>query len=70
VPTLFEWMGGLPALERLIDTFYERVPKDPVLGPVFATMSPEHAKHVTAFIAEVLGGPTAYATSSGARASP
>ena len=43
VPTLYEWMGGLPALTRLLDTFYGRVPADPVLAPVFAGMSPAHA---------------------------
>jgi hemoglobin len=60
VPTLLEWMGGKPALDRLFETFYARVPKDPVLAPVFADMSADHVAHVSAFVAEVLGGPKAY----------
>jgi len=57
-PTLHAWMGGDAALERLFRVFYERVPADPILGPVFATISPEHVRHVAAFVGEVLGAPT------------
>ncbi len=65
IPTLFEWMGGMPALERLFTVFYARVPSDPVLAPVFAQMSPDHVKHVAAFVAEVFGGPKAYSEHHG-----
>jgi hemoglobin len=60
VPSLFEWMGGSEAIERLFDVFYAKVPSDPILGPLFANMSPEHVKHVSAFVAEVFGGPKTY----------
>jgi hemoglobin len=59
-PTLYEWAGGLPALERMTDLFYSRVPKDAILAPVFARMPKEHSHHVAAFVAEVFGGPKAY----------
>ena len=65
VPTLFEWMGGQPAIDRLLASFYSREPADPVLAPVFAGISPEHAQHVAAFIAEVLGGPSRYSEERG-----
>jgi hemoglobin len=65
VPTLFEWLGGMPALERLMTLFYQRVPEDPLLGPLFAHASPEHAAHVARFVAEVLGGPKAYSADLG-----
>jgi hemoglobin len=65
VPTLFEWMGGMAAIERLFEVFYRRVPDDPILAPVFATMDPAHAAHVAAFVAEVLGGPKAYSEHHG-----
>jgi hemoglobin len=65
VPTLFEWIGGLPAIEQLLNTFYQRVPSDPLLGPVFAHMDPAHARHVAAFIGEVFGGPKAYSEGHG-----
>ncbi len=57
-PTLFEWMGGAPAIRRLFVLFYDEVPNDPVLAPIFAGMPKEHARHVAAFIAEVFGGPS------------
>lgn len=60
VPTLYEWIGGSQTIERLFTVFYERVRSDDLLGPIFANLSPEHAKHVTAFVAEVFGGPTSY----------
>lgn len=60
VPTLYEWLGGMPALEKLTATFYARVPEDALLAPVFARMSAEHPRHVAEFLAEVLGGPRAY----------
>jgi hemoglobin len=65
IPTLFEWMGGLPALERLMERFYRRVPDDAVLAPLFVHMAPEHVGHVGRFVAEVLGGPKTYSTELG-----
>jgi len=64
-PTLFEWMGGMVALERLLETLYSRVPADPVLASVFAQMGQDHPRHVAAFVAEVLGGPKLYSAQYG-----
>jgi hemoglobin len=60
VPTLYEWVGGIERLESLFKAFYERVPADPILGPVFANMPAEHFHTVAHFVAEVLGGPALY----------
>lgn len=60
VPTLYEWVGGIEPIQALFMRFYERVPADPVLAPVFARMSPEHFRIVAHFVAEVLGGPSLY----------
>lgn len=60
IPTLYDWAGGKEKLEQLTKLFYERVAKDELIGPIFAGMSPEHAKHVAHFIAEVFGGPKLY----------
>jgi len=65
VPTLLEWIGGPAALERLLAVFYQRVPADPLIGPVFATMSPAHVKHVAAFVGEVFGGAKTYSEQLG-----
>ena len=65
VPTLFEWIGGLPALSRLSTRFYEHVKADPLLAPIFEHMSGDHPAHVAAFLAEVLGGPATYSEEHG-----
>jgi truncated hemoglobin YjbI len=61
VPTLFEWAGGAPALLRMTTIFYgKHVPDDPLLGPLFADMAPDHTERVAAWLGEVFGGPRAY----------
>ncbi len=65
VPSLFDWLGGITALNRLTVRFYERVRDDAVLAPIFAHMSAEHPQHVAAFLAEVLGGPADYSAHHG-----
>src|SRR5262245_43595858 len=65
VPTLYEWLGGAEVLERLMTRFYERVRQNAVLAPVFAQMGSEHPRHVAAFLAEVLGGPSEYSARRG-----
>ena len=65
-PTVFEWAGGLPALLRMTRLFYEKhVPDDPLLGPVFAGMAPDHPERVASWLAEVFGGPTRYSEEFG-----
>jgi|SRR6266853_352598 len=64
-PTLFEWMGGMPVLDRLMTRFYERVRQDAILAPLFAQMASDHPHSVALFVAEVLGGPKAYSQERG-----
>ncbi|HEY4045893.1 MAG TPA: CDGSH iron-sulfur domain-containing protein [Acidobacteriaceae bacterium] len=60
-PTLFEWAGGFPALLRMTRIFYSKyVPQDPLVGPLFARMSPDHPERVAAWLSEVFGGPDFY----------
>jgi truncated hemoglobin YjbI len=60
-PTLFEWAGGLPAIRRMTDLFFERyVPEDPLLAPMFANMPSDHSERVASWFAEVFGGPPRY----------
>jgi hemoglobin len=58
VPTLANWLGGPDRLDALTKRFYDKVPIDPILAPVFAGMNSLHAQHVAAFVAEVFGGGT------------
>jgi len=65
VTSLFDWMGGEHALERLTSVFYAKVRTDPLLAPVFARMPADHPQHVAKFIGEVLGGPAQYSNLRG-----
>ncbi|MGC2403978.1 MAG: group II truncated hemoglobin [Acidobacteriaceae bacterium] len=67
-PTLYEWLGGPDALSALIARFYQKVPADPLLEPLFRDMDPAHFEHVAEFIAEVLGGPAEYSAHHGGHA--
>lgn len=60
-PTLYEWAGGTPALRRMIDAFYDRVEQSELFKPLFpGDVSEEHRDFVTAWWAEVFGGPPRY----------
>jgi hemoglobin len=65
VPTLYEWIGGIEALEALTQEFYRRVRRDSEIGPIFAGMNDNHPTHVAAFLAEVFGGPDIYSSQHG-----
>lgn len=60
IPSLYEWVGGQEALEKLTEVFYDKVLKDELLEPVFRHMSADHSRHVAHFIAQVFGGPPLY----------
>ena len=60
IPTLYEWAGGQDIFEKLTEVFYGKVLQDELLYPVFKDMSPDHARHVAHFMAEVFGGPKTY----------
>jgi hemoglobin len=60
-PTLYEWAGGAPAIDRLINAFYDRVENDDLISPFFpGGVSAEHRDHVVAWWSEVFGGPDRY----------
>jgi CDGSH-type Zn-finger protein/truncated hemoglobin YjbI len=65
-PSVFEWAGGLPALLRTTRIFYEKyVPEDALIGPLFASMAPDHPERVACWLAEVLGGPALHSSRYG-----
>lgn len=60
--TLFERIGGEPALTAAVDLFYARVLDDSLLAPVFAGIDMQRLKeHQRRFLSLALGGPNAYA---------
>jgi hemoglobin len=64
-PTLFEWIGGLPVLDRLTARFYARVSQDQILASVFEHMPGDHPHHVALFLAQTMGGPAEYSDQHG-----
>lgn len=53
-------LGGEANLRRTVDAFYASVLADPLLQPLFGEGASHHVDHLTAFLAEVFGGPARY----------
>ncbi|MBO0767072.1 MAG: group 1 truncated hemoglobin [Solirubrobacterales bacterium] len=67
--TIYDAIGGEPAVNAAVESFYEKVWADPDLLEYFATADRERLKgHQRAFLTTALGGPTAYAGKSMAEA--
>lgn len=58
--TIYEQVGGEDTLHQTVDAFYGSVLKDPILQPLFGAGAAHHVDHLTAFLAEVFGGPSRY----------
>jgi hemoglobin len=59
--SVYELIGGEPALVAVVDDFYERVLGDPRLAPFFAGANmPKLKGRQVEFFAAALGGPDAY----------
>ncbi len=59
--TLFERLGGVPAIKAAVDAFYERVLADPNLKPFFEGVNLRWLKgRQNAFFIQALGGPKVY----------
>ena len=60
-PTIFDYLGGAEALNKLAAAQYRRCLTDPVLIQVFGTEGrPGHVEHLAAWLGEVFGGPDIY----------
>ncbi|MBP1962596.1 globin [Paenibacillus aceris] len=58
--TLFEWMGGAETVRRIVEAFYPRVLKHPLLAPLFPSdIGPVMDKQYM-FLSQFFGGPTLY----------
>ena len=59
--TLYEDVGGQQAIERIVDTFYQRVLADDTVKDFFAhTDMQKQLRHQTAFLSYALGGSKQY----------
>ena len=59
--SIYESIGGGPAVGAAVDDFYARVLADPQLAPFFTGVDLQHLKaHQRAFIAAAIGGSEIY----------
>jgi hemoglobin len=59
--SIYDSIGGAPAVRAAVDDFYARVLADPQLAPFFADVNLQHLKaHQRAFIAAAIGGSEIY----------
>jgi hemoglobin len=58
--TIYERIGGEPALKQLVEQFYSRVQKHPLLAPLFPeNIQPVSDKQIL-FLSQFFGGPSLY----------
>jgi hemoglobin len=61
VGSMYEQLGGAPAVQAAVDEFYRRVLADPEVAPYFAGSDLGRLeRHQRAFLAAALGGPNPY----------
>lgn len=59
--SIYDSIGGAPAVRAAVDDFYARVLADPQLAPFFSDVDLQHLKsHQRAFITAAVGGPEIY----------
>lgn len=66
--TLYEELGGRHVIEKVVDSFYDRVLSDPTVNHFFKNVDMEKQRaHQTKFISFALGGPNQYSGKSMAK---
>ena len=59
--SIYQAIGGRPALSAAVDIFYGRLLADPTLGPLFPQgAGARHRAYVVTILGEALGGPERY----------
>jgi hemoglobin len=59
--SLYERLGGAPAIDAVVDELYRRIVADPDLAPFFAGANlRSHTSRVGTFVTMVTGGPAEY----------
>jgi hemoglobin len=62
---VFDRVGGLPAFERLVESFYARVEQDELLRPMYPDDLEPGKRHLTLFLAQYWGGGNLYGDQRG-----
>ncbi|MFC4077705.1 globin domain-containing protein [Salinithrix halophila] len=58
--TLYERIGGDPTIRRIVESFYPRVQKDPLLSPLFPEDIRPTMEKQRRFLTQFFGGPALY----------
>ncbi|MEH1837341.1 MAG: group 1 truncated hemoglobin [Nostoc sp.] len=60
--TLYDKLGGQPAIEQIVDELHKRIATDSLLNPIFAgTDMAKQRNHLVAFLSQIFEGPKQYA---------
>lgn len=62
---VYDEVGGGPFFVDLVDGFYAGVSSDPLLRPMYPEDLSEPRRHLTGFLIQYWGGPTAYSAERG-----
>ncbi|MDH4248317.1 MAG: globin [Deltaproteobacteria bacterium] len=65
VQTLLERLGGADGIQRWVDRFYDKVPENPVLAPLFPPDLTVSREKQHAYFIEFFGGPPLYSQTFG-----
>lgn len=63
--TPYELIGGAPTIDRLVEAFYSRVAKDPVLAPIFPDDLEPVKEKQRLFLTQFFGGPPLFSQQYG-----
>ena len=63
--SVFELVGGQPFFDDLVDAFYERVERDPILRPIYPEDLAPGKRALAMFLAQYWGGPPEYSAEKG-----
>jgi hemoglobin len=63
--TVYEYVGGTPFFERLVDAFYAGVEADALLRPMYPDDLAGPKERLTGFLVQYWGGPTDYSDARG-----
>ncbi|GIO25770.1 globin [Ornithinibacillus bavariensis] len=63
--TIYEAIGGLETIDKLVTAFYKRVAKHPLLIPIFPEDLTETARKQSLFLTQFFGGPRLYSEERG-----
>ncbi|GGA35073.1 globin [Paenibacillus physcomitrellae] len=63
--TLYERLGGAETIRRLVEAFYPRVQRNPLLGPLFPENIDPVLEKQYMFLSQFFGGPSLYSDAHG-----